>query len=108
MGKVSINSCSFLNHGGKKVAFEALRPLCRDAIKDGGFEDIDAGIDHVAGYFVLRRLFGETQDPALGIGFDKAISTGFITRAVTIVASALLDLWYWRTSKRSVSVRSRR
>ncbi len=62
-----------LDERRKKAALDRPRGVLRNAIEGVGFEDVDAGVDRVAGDVLGLRLFEKTFDAAVRVGFDEAV-----------------------------------
>ena len=65
------------HHGGEGLAFDVDPPRRRDAVQDGGLEDVGPGVDQVGRRGARRRLLDERFDPAVsGGGHDAERATG--------------------------------
>ena len=69
-----------LDQRREEAALDRPRRVFRNAIERVRLEHVDAGVDRVAGDFILARLFQEALDVALRVGLDQAVGARVLDR----------------------------
>ena len=65
---------------GKEAALDRPGRVFRDAVEGVGLENVDAGVDSVAGDLVRARLLQKPPDVAVRIGLDQPVGRGIFDR----------------------------
>ena len=69
-----------LDERREEAALDRPGLFLRDAIEGIGLEDVDAGVDGVAGDFVGVGFFQEPADVAVGVGLHEAVGARILDR----------------------------
>src|SRR3989442_14627697 len=58
----------------EQTALEGVRLSLWHVLQNTRLQNVDAGVDGVAGDLIRPRLFDESLNPAIGAGFDESVS----------------------------------